>query len=253
MGAKDQHKETGWLNWWGLILSSSIKKGQYCVADTLSRRHEEKELAAISTPVPCWLDPIKEEVQNHRSLQSLVKYPMGEAIGPWNFKEGILYFKEKIYLAADSVLIPIIFEEMHSSTHEGYHKTLQRLKYVFYWQGMQKHILEHIKRCETCQRQKGDNHKPAGLLQPLPIPTQVWTAISMDFVVGLPMSKGKSVIFVIVDRLSKLAHFIPISHPYTASSIAQIIFENIFKLYGMPKSIVCDRNITFTSVFFGRN
>lgn len=72
----------------------------------------------------------------------------------------------------------------------------------------------------------------------------------MDFVEGLPNAKGKSVIFVIVDRLSRFAHFIPVSHPYTTVSVAQVFFEHLFKLYGMPKSIVCDRNVTFASIFW---
>jgi hypothetical protein len=72
----------------------------------------------------------------------------------------------------------------------------------------------------------------------------------MDFIDGLPSSRGKSTIFVVVDRLSKYAHFMALSHPYTAVSIAQIFFENIFKLHGMPKSIVCDRDPAFTSQFW---
>jgi hypothetical protein len=72
----------------------------------------------------------------------------------------------------------------------------------------------------------------------------------MDFVEGLPSSQGKTTIFVIVDRLSKYAHFVAISHSYTAVSIAQVFFENIFKLHGLPKSIVCDRDPAFTSRFW---
>lgn len=72
----------------------------------------------------------------------------------------------------------------------------------------------------------------------------------MDFVEGLPNAKDKSVIFVIVDRLSKFAHFIPVSHPYTIVSIAQVFFEHIFKLYEMPKSIICDWDVTFTGTFW---
>lgn len=71
----------------------------------------------------------------------------------------------------------------------------------------------------------------------------------MDFIDSLPNSKGKSVIFVVVDRLSKYSYFIPISHPYTATIVAQVFFENIFKLYGMPETIVCDRDKVFTSLF----
>ena len=70
------------------------------------------------------------------------------------------------------------------------------------------------------------------------------------FIDGLPSSKGKSTIYVVVDRLSKYAHFIPISHPYTAVTVAQIFFDQVFRLHGMPQSIVCDRDPTFTSAFW---
>ena len=102
---------------------------------------------------------------------------------------------------------------------------------------------------DVCQRHKIDHQKPVGLLQPLPILTQVWTNISMDFLDGLPPSKGKTVLLVVVDWLSKYAHFIPMSHPYTAPKVAQTFFENVFKLHGMPNSIVCDRDSTFISAF----
>ena len=72
----------------------------------------------------------------------------------------------------------------------------------------------------------------------------------MDFIDGLPTSQGKTIIFVVVDRLSKYAHFIPISHPYTAVSVAHVFFDNIFKLHGMPRTIVCDRDSAFTSEFW---
>ncbi|KAL4201806.1 hypothetical protein AMTRI_Chr02g260530 [Amborella trichopoda] len=72
----------------------------------------------------------------------------------------------------------------------------------------------------------------------------------MDFIDGLPNSNGKTTIFAVVDYLSKVAHFIPISHPYTATSVAQIFLNHVFKLYGIPKSIVCDRYPVFTSVFW---
>lgn len=234
----------------GYDFTIEYKKGkENLVADALSRRNASG-VAAISTPVPNWLDPIKDEVQSNQTMQELVgKCEQDEAVGPWEFKDGILYFKNKIYLRLDSSLIPVIVEEMHSSTHEGYHKTLQRARSVFYWQGMRSSIREFIKQCDTCQRNKGENTTPAGLnLSQFLL--QVWTDISMDFIDGLPKSSGKTTIFVIVDRLSKFAHFIPISHPYTATTIAQIFFDQIFKLYGMPQSVVCDRDPTFTSLFW---
>jgi len=170
--------------------------------------------------------------------------------GPWHVHSGIIYFKNKIYLAAKSSLTPTIIAEFHNATHEGYHKSLQRLRSVFYWSGMSSQLKQFIKHCDTCQRHKMDATKPTGLLQPLPIPEQIWSDISMDFIDGLPLSYGKTTIFVVVDRFSKYGHFTPIKHPYTAPQVSQVFFEAIFRLHGIPTSIVCDRDPTFTSLFW---
>lgn len=99
-----------------------------------------------------------------------------------------------------------------------------RLKAMFYWQGASSQIKAYLWECDICQRNKSELMKPAGLLQPLPIPTAIWVDISEDFVDGLPLSHGKTVIFVVVDRLPKYAHFIPLKHPYSATSVAQVFF-----------------------------
>lgn len=91
---------------------------------------------------------------------------------------------------------------------------------------------------------------PAGLLQTLQVPSQVWDDISMDFIDRLLPSKGKSTTIVVVDHLSKYAHFTAISHPYTAMGVVKVLFDQIFRLHGMPRSIVCDRDPTFTSRFW---
>lgn len=89
-----------------------------------------------------------------------------------------------------------------------------------------------------------------GLLQPLPIPEGVWRDLSMDFIEGLPKLEGYSVILVVMDRLTKFAHFLPVKHPYTVSSIAQLFMDNVVKLHGLPSSIVTDRDTTFLSYFW---
>ena len=97
-----------------------------------------------------------------------------------------------------------------------------------------------------CQRIKSDTSSLAGLLQPLPIPTTPWTDVSLDFVEGLPKSMGYGVILVIVDRLTKYAHFVPVSHPYNVAKIASLYMQHVFKLRGMPTSLVSDKDATFT-------
>ena len=180
------------------------------VADALLRKEEKAELAAISTLVPIWLDTIKEEVLTNLKLQHLVKlFQEGEAVSPWEFKEGVLFFKSRIYLNSDSSLLSVIIQEFHSSTHKGILKTLQRIRSVFFWVGMKKQIQDYIRHCNVCQRHKTECTSPAGLLQPLPIPTKVWSDISMDFVDGLPTSVGKSTIFVVMDRLSRTPILFP--------------------------------------------
>jgi hypothetical protein len=91
-------------------------------------------------------------------------------------------------------------------------------------------------------------HVPTpGLLQPLPIPVEAWTSIALDFVTGLPKCEGKEVIMVVIDRLTKFAHFIALSHPYSTLSIVRAFLDNIYKLHGLPSSIISDRDPIFTA------
>jgi hypothetical protein len=102
----------------------------------------------------------------------------------------------------------------------------------------------------VCQRKKGEKGKSLGTLQPLSIPPTIWKDISMDFITSLHISGNKSVIMVVVDHLSKYSHFYALQHPFTASTVAQIFMDQVFKLHGMPHSIVSDHDPTFTSNFW---
>ena len=115
---------------------------------------------------------------------------------------------------------------------------------------MKSDLKQFVRNCDVCQRIKSDTKSPVGLLQPLPIPTTSWTNVSLYFVEGLPKSMGYEVILVVVDRLTKYAHFVPVSHPYNAVKIAFLYMQHVFKLHGMPTSLVSDRDATFTSLFW---
>ena len=103
---------------------------------------------------------------------------------------------------------------------------------------MKTDLNKFIKECDVCQRIKSETSVPASLLQPLAIPTIAWADVSLDFVEGLPKSQGFEVILVMVDWLTKYAHSVPLSHPYTAAKVAALYLQ--YKLHGMPASIVSD-------------
>ena len=131
--------------------------------------------------------------------------------------------------------------------HLGFLKTLHRVKRDFYWLGLREDVKKHVKECDACQRLKVETYNVAGLLQPLPILDKPGLDVSMDFVEGLPKSQLKDVVLVVVDRLTKFVHFVPLSHPYIATKVAHLYLNYVFKLHGISTSIVSDRDPVFTS------
>jgi hypothetical protein len=121
----------------------------------------------------------------------------------------------------------------------------------YWWNGMKGDIAQFVAHCDTCQRIKAEHQKPARLLQPLPIPVWKWDEIDMDFVVGLPKTrKGNYSIWVIVDRLTKVAHYLPVRTNYGGEKLAQFYVDNIVKLHCVPSRIVSDSGTQFTSRFW---
>jgi hypothetical protein len=147
----------------------------------------------------------------------------------------------------------VVLSELHATPttrHSGFTKTYDRVKCSFFWDGMKKDVLTFVEECDVCQRNKGETIKPLGTLQLLLIPHAIWRDISMDFIVGLPKSRNRFIIMVVVDHLFKYAHLCSLQHPFNASTMAQVFMAHIFKLHGMPHSIVFDRDPTFTRNFW---
>lgn len=125
-----------------------------------------------------------------------------------------------------------------------------RLARQFFWPHMKQDIRNFITLCDVCQLVKSSQLLPAGLLQPLQIPHAIWEDVALDFIVGLPSSRGYTVIFVVVDRLSKYSHFVPMRSNFSAYSVAEAFVQHIVRLHDIPKSIVSDRDKVFTGTFW---
>ena len=119
-----------------------------------------------------------------------------------------------------------------------------------YWRGMMKLVCQFVANCLVCQRNKYDSLRPGGLLQPLQIPSHIWEDLSMDFISGLPRSKGMDCILVVVDRLSKYAHFLGLQHPLTAKTVVEVFTKEIIRLHSVSQSIATNRDPLFMSNFW---
>lgn len=133
--------------------------------------------------------------------------------------------------------------------HSGVNATIGRIQTWFWWPTLSKDVTNWIQRCEICQRCKHDHVPYPSLLQPIPVPDQAWDTITMDFIESLPKSSGKDIL-VIIDKFTKYAHLLALQHPFTTAQVAQVLLNNVFKLYGPPKAIITDRDKIFTSQFW---
>ncbi|KAH0653103.1 hypothetical protein KY290_031391 [Solanum tuberosum] len=141
--------------------------------------------------------------------------------------------------------------ELKKKTTIGGTKMYRDLKRFYWWPGMKKDIAEFVAKCQNCQQVKYEHQRPIGLLQRMSIPKWKWERIAMDFVVGLPKTLGKfDSIWVVVDRLTKSAHFIPVRIDYNAEQLAKVYVKEIVRLHGVPLSIISYRGIQFTSKFW---
>ncbi|GAU31857.1 hypothetical protein TSUD_114680 [Trifolium subterraneum] len=242
-----------WLHkFLGFDFTIEYKPGKDNVAaDALSRSF----FMATSSPVNSLLSTITDVVNYDPSLAQVklqcLQGTCAESL--YQVRQDILYWKNKIVVPQIPHIIQSILQEFHSSllgAHAGIARTKARIASQFTWPSLSRDVRLFVSQCLVCQQAKSSNVAPAGLLQPLSIPLQIWDDISMDFIIGLPPSNGFTVIMVVVDRLSKYGHFTPLKADFTSLKVAEAFIHNVVKLHGFPKSIVSDRDKVFTSSFW---
>ena len=175
-------------------------------------------------------------------------------------KHGLTQSADGLWMRGDLVTVPanthirkFILRELHCSPyagHFGVQRTQELISRYYWWPQMQAEVAAFVKGCVPCQRSKPAHGATAGKLQPLPVPEALWEDISMDFVGPLPRTpRGYDFILVVVDRLSKMAHFLPCTQNITAEQLARLLEARIFAVHGMPKSIVSDRGPQFMNAW----
>lgn len=234
------------------------------VADALTRMPQRE----TNTIVTIAIDPqIYQEIQNNYDInwtkEILEQCQRNSAKEVTINRQKFVLENNLLYLQKDSKLIlcvphiglqqTILYEKhcLPIAGHLGVNKTYDTIKKEFYWPTLEKDVQQYIQSCDQCQRNKPTNKKPSGLLQPLTIPTKPWQSISIDLIVQLPITKqGNTAICTVVDRFSKMTHFIPTTTNVKAPELAEAFFRDIFRIHGLPKSIVSDRDSKFTSLFW---
>lgn len=171
----------------------------------------------------------------------------------FHLRDGLLFFNDRVWLEPGNPFIVLLMEEFHSTPlggHLGFAKTLHRLQMNFHWANMRANVNQFIRQCTTCQPVKYEPKKLAGLLHPLLIPTSPWQDLSLDFITGLPPSKGYTAVLVVIDRFSKGAYFGALLTHYTANKVALIFLDIVCKHHGFTRSLVSDRDLIFIGHFW---
>jgi hypothetical protein len=165
-------------------------------------------------------------------------------------------YRGRIYLPNFNELKNMILREMRNVPyvgHPGYHKTIAVIKSQHYWRGMKKKVVDFIAKFLECQKVRAEHRHQASFLHPLPIPEWKWEVVTMDFITKIPKtSKQHDSIMVVVDKLTKAAHFIPVKLTHKEANIVDVYMRQIARLHGIPMIILSDRDPKFTSNFLKR-
>nr|GEW48190.1 reverse transcriptase domain-containing protein [Tanacetum cinerariifolium] len=225
------------------------------VVDALSRKEKvkPKRVRAMNMTLQSSIKDMKlmaqkeavdESVGLHKGLDEMIEQRSDET----------LYYLDRIWVPLKGDVRTLIMDEAHKSMysiHPGAHKMYYDLRDRYWWPGMKKDITEYVSKCLTCLKVNAEHQRPSGLLQQPEIPIWKWEGIAMDFVTKLlRTSGGHDTIWVILDRLTKSAHFLPMREDYKMDRLARLYLNEIVSRHGVPILIISERDNRFTSSFW---
>ena len=228
------------------------------VADALSRKERVKTMRVralgltIHTSLTTRIREAQQEALKSENLKDESLFKMVALLEPR--PDGTMYFANRVWVPRLGGLRELVLEEAHKSkysVHPGADKMYKDVKEFYWWPNLKGEIASYVSRCLTCSKVKAEYQKPSGMLQQPEIPVWKWERISMDFITKLPKtSSGHDTIWVIVDRLTKSAHFLPIKETDKMERLAKLYIKEIVTRHGVPVSIISDRDSRFTSRFW---
>ncbi|GJP36238.1 hypothetical protein CLOM_g20769 [Closterium sp. NIES-68] len=198
----------------------------------------------------------RSQEQSRRSQPACTRCRYSEKRHLLQWDSDIAYRKgsTKIWVPNYPPLRQLLLEEYHDvlyAGHFGSNKTLTGIAKHYYWPLLAEDVQKFVTSCDTCQRMKSSKQKKAGLLQPLPVPEQPWQVVSLDFITGLPpTTSGHNAILVVIDKFSKMGHFIPTHTTARTEETAQLFVRYIISQHGIPTTLISDRDPKFTSKFW---
>ncbi|QRV87030.1 Retrotransposable element Tf2 protein [Ceratobasidium sp. AG-Ba] len=175
-----------------------------------------------------------------------------EKVKHWEWDDGLLRYKGKIWIPNNKAVRKLVIESRHDNIaagHPGQFRTYELLYRKYVWASMKKSVNDYVANCESCIRNKHSNQVPPGLLNPIEAPDKPWEEITFDLITGLPVSEGFTAILTVVDRLTKMVHFIPTTNEANGVDVANLFLTYVWKLHGLPRKTISDRGPQFTSQF----
>jgi len=235
-----------------------FKPGQFDLGESeeLLVTRQVMAVKALQTEEFCWSREILEagllDSDWSGIRNALVTGQSYKGLEHYGLEDDLVSYERHIYVPESNALKLKVTNQCHDAKvagHFGRDKTLQLMKWNYYWPNIEEGVPNWVRTCDACQRNKTARHKKYGKLVPLGIPSRPWEQISMDFITDLPNAKGYNQCWVIGDRFTKMAHFFPLKNR-KAKKLALAFVRQIWRLHGLPKRVVSARNTVFMSSFW---